>query len=400
MPASLFFLFALLLLPLVAENTSKPKRVCLNMIVKDESHVIIRCLESVKDSIDYWVIVDTGSTDGTQKIIQNYLKDIPGELHQRPWVDFAHNRNEALSRAKGKGDYLLFIDADEQLSFTNPLDKSKLDKDYYLAAVKQSNSSYQRILLINNRLSWKWKGVLHEMLDSEEAQTSYVLDNVVTLSSTLDGNRSRDPQKYKKDAEVLEKALLSEPENARYVYFLAQSYLSAKEFIKALENFEKRACMGGWDQEVFFSLYRSGMLREYLNKPSETIIQRYSQAYQIRPCRAEPLYRLACYFNRQGNPVLGYAVAQLGITIPNPHDIVHTEDWIYEYGMLSIYADTASALNKTTETKEAYEKLLKEPNLPQEMRQSIKYTERDSKVGISSASKPRGSKIVSDPILT
>ena len=46
------------------------------MIVKNEAHVIERCLQSVKSIIDYWVIVDTGSTDGTQKIIKKYLKNM------------------------------------------------------------------------------------------------------------------------------------------------------------------------------------------------------------------------------------------------------------------------------------------------------------------------------------
>src|SRR3972149_9108675 len=82
------------------------KTICLNMIVKDEALVIERCLGSVKHLIDYWVIVDTGSKDGTQEIIKNYLKDIPGELYESPWVDFAHNRNEALDFANNKGDYL------------------------------------------------------------------------------------------------------------------------------------------------------------------------------------------------------------------------------------------------------------------------------------------------------
>ena len=45
------------------------------MIVKNESKVIERCLGSVKDFINYWVIVDTGSTDGTQQIIKNFMKD-------------------------------------------------------------------------------------------------------------------------------------------------------------------------------------------------------------------------------------------------------------------------------------------------------------------------------------
>jgi len=68
------------------------KTICLNMIVKNEGLVIEKWPGLVETLIDYWVIVDTGSTDGTQKVIKNFLKDVPGELHERPWINFAHNR--------------------------------------------------------------------------------------------------------------------------------------------------------------------------------------------------------------------------------------------------------------------------------------------------------------------
>ena len=67
------------------------------MIVKNEAHVIRRCLDSVRPLIDRWVIVDTGSTDGTQALIRELMADVPGELHERPWVDFSTNRNQAGS---------------------------------------------------------------------------------------------------------------------------------------------------------------------------------------------------------------------------------------------------------------------------------------------------------------
>jgi glycosyltransferase involved in cell wall biosynthesis len=73
--------------------------ICLNMIVKNEAPVIGRCLASVRPLIDQWVIVDTGSTDGTQALIREALADLPGVLIERPWVDFAHNRNEARTEA-------------------------------------------------------------------------------------------------------------------------------------------------------------------------------------------------------------------------------------------------------------------------------------------------------------
>ena len=75
-------------------------RICLNMIVKDEAPVIERCLRSVKPWIDHWVIVDTGSSDGTQAMIRKFMADLPGVLHERPWRDFAHNRNQAMALAR------------------------------------------------------------------------------------------------------------------------------------------------------------------------------------------------------------------------------------------------------------------------------------------------------------
>jgi glycosyltransferase involved in cell wall biosynthesis len=66
------------------------------MIVKDEAAVIERCLATIRPHIDHWTIVDSGSTDGTQKIIRAILDDLPGDLHERPWYDFGTNRTEAL----------------------------------------------------------------------------------------------------------------------------------------------------------------------------------------------------------------------------------------------------------------------------------------------------------------
>src|SRR6478735_7811699 len=95
--------------------TPSEQTVCLNMIVRNEAAIVERCLNSVVSFIDHWVIVDTGSTDGTQELIQRCLRNVPGELIERPWVDFAHNRSEALEFARGKSDYLFVLDADDVL---------------------------------------------------------------------------------------------------------------------------------------------------------------------------------------------------------------------------------------------------------------------------------------------
>ena len=104
---------------LIISETTDKATICLNMIVKDESHIIKETLEMLcnKISFDYWVICDTGSNDGTQDIIKQFFeeKNIPGELFSDEWKDFAHNRTLALNRAFGKTDLLFIFDADDEL---------------------------------------------------------------------------------------------------------------------------------------------------------------------------------------------------------------------------------------------------------------------------------------------
>src|SRR5437868_3646767 len=89
----------------------KPLSLCLSMIVKNEAHVIARCLRSVRPFISCFSISDTGSTDNTMEIIREEMKGIPGVLTSDPWVDFSTNRNIAMKGVQG--DYIFTIDADE-----------------------------------------------------------------------------------------------------------------------------------------------------------------------------------------------------------------------------------------------------------------------------------------------
>src|SRR5258706_7374851 len=86
-------------------------RIGLSMIVKDEAAGIVRTLESCRDLVAVWDIVDTGSTDGTRVLIEQTMADIPGQLYQLPFVDFSATRNDALRLARG--DWVLLVSGDE-----------------------------------------------------------------------------------------------------------------------------------------------------------------------------------------------------------------------------------------------------------------------------------------------
>src|SRR3990167_5630563 len=86
---------------------------CLTAIVKDEAHCIARTLESVRGVIDCFAILDTGSTDGTQAIVRNAPRGLPGALCEEPFVDFATSRNRALELAGTDPVFTLMVSADE-----------------------------------------------------------------------------------------------------------------------------------------------------------------------------------------------------------------------------------------------------------------------------------------------
>jgi len=366
------FIFVMAFVAFLSAEEAKKKTVCLNMIVKNESEVIERCLGSLKKVIDYWVIMDTGSTDGTQEIIKNYLKDIPGELHQSSWVNFAHNRNEALQAAKGKGDYLLLIDADEIWQYADGFALPVLDKDSYHVVVRQLQAAdVKRIGLINNHLNWKWKGVLHEALECPEAKSAGLLKGVMNICNAAVGARSKDPQKYLKDALLLEKALQEEPTNSRYAFYTAQSYLNAEKYEEALKGFEKRLSLPSTDvQETYLALYNKATVLDKLGRQAEAMAG-YFKAYEFRPTRAEPLLRIAILYRKQGNYLLGYLLSKYALSFPYPAEDACVEYMTYDHQLLVEFANCTLLSGRFQEGLQACCQLLANPNLPAEIKPHV-----------------------------
>lgn len=355
---------------LEAERSRVKKKICLNMIVKNESQVITRCLASVKPMIDYWVILDTGSTDGTQDIIKQYMKDIPGELHEEPFVNFEYSRNKALDFARGKSEYLLFIDADEVLSIAPDFKLPHLDHDFYYIMTQYGGTEYVRVQLIKNEPTWHWEGVVHEAVVNSLAHTCSTLEGVKNIVNT-DGARSKDPRKYQKDAAMLEEALAKDPTSTRYTFYLAQSYKDAGEHAKALEFYQKRIAMGGWDQEVFWSMLQVAHLQQALDRPSEDVLSSYYQAYHYRNLRMEPIYYLANYYRQKGDFAAGYLIANVGRSLRPSKDILFVEKWIYDYGLLLELSICAYWIGKYDECQVLSEQILAKQNIPDNVRECV-----------------------------
>jgi glycosyltransferase involved in cell wall biosynthesis len=344
--------------------------VCLNMIVKNEAPVIERCLRSVKPFIDSWVIVDTGSTDDTRARIAKTLAGVPGELHERPWKNFGHNRNEALSLASQRGDYLFFIDADERLELPQGYERRPLTADGYHVNVKYAGITYARCALVASRLPWRWEGVVHEFLACEAPFKLEVLTGPSVVVSH-DGARSRDPNTYRKDAALLEEALAKKPDSTRDTFYLAQSYRDAGELAKSRDVYRRRAAMKGWEEEGWFAQYQAAILDERLGAPPEVVSFSYLSAYQRRPTRAEPLVRLARYHRSRNEFQLALLYARPAAKLPKPSDLLFLDEATYgwsaldELAVAAFYVDEGDAKE---EGREAVRRLLAENRFPESER--------------------------------
>lgn len=351
------------------------------MIVKNETHIIKECLDSLYDQIDYWVIVDTGSTDGTQELIKQYFaeKGIPGELHERPWVSFGHNRSEALELCNGKTDYIFMIDADDYVEGKLPKHfiGANPDVEGYAVLMGRMEFGWWRTQIFKANTGWKYFGVLHEYpsIDGKTPKIQKLEGEYRVVARTLGArNKDIDPiEKYKRDAELLEKALIDEPGNVRYQFYLGQSYFDSQQWEKAEQAYTTRVGMGGWPEEIYYSIYRIGMCRALQNKPWTEIQQAFLDAFNARPVRAEPLYQIARIYRMNGKPALGYIFARMAAEIPYPKDdILFIDNDVYRFGILDEIGSCAYYAGKVQEGYNACKALLDRKIVPESELQRVK----------------------------
>ncbi len=321
-------------------------KICLVMIVKDEEDTIKRCLSAVAPFISYWVIVDTGSKDKTKEVIKETMDGfgIPGELHERPWVNFEVNRTESLELAKGKCDYRWIIDADDTFVCAdpniNPFAGLDTKPDGYQITYKLSSLQYHRVQLVKSDQDWCYKGVLHEYLYTEKKDlVQGIVPNCYVIADISPLKRAGSlEEKYANDAKILEEALIKEPDNTRYVFYLAQSYRDSSQYEKAIEAYQRRVSMGQWEEEVYYSMYMIAKIKERLNHPIEEVTEAYSKAWEFRPSRLECVFHTMRKLREQKRYLVAFAYGDLAIKTRGTADILFVEPEIWQWRLLDEYS--------------------------------------------------------------
>ena len=357
--------------PEVSDRPAVRPTVCLSMIVRDEAHVVAETLAAVASHLDHWVVVDTGSTDGTQDVVRAFFAEagIAGELHERPWRDFGTNRTEALALAAGKADYTWVIDADDLV--VGDLDLSGLTADAY--AVRYGpDFVFWRTQIFRSALTWRYEGVLHEypVCDEPGVRIERLEGDHHFVWRTL-GDRSRAADKFERDVAVLTAAHEADPENARTVFYLAQSLRDAGRPVEAAHLFGRRAAMGGWDEEVYVARLERARCLERAGAAWSEVQAAHLEAWNGRPQRAEALHELARHHRLAGDWAAGHLFATRGLELALPDDALFVDTTVHRWRLADEAAICAYYLGRPEESLALNRRLLAEGHLPDEERPRV-----------------------------
>ncbi len=284
--------------------------------------------------VDYWVVCDTGSTDGTPAAVLSAMAGVPGELHRTEWQDFGQSRTEAICLARDKADYILVLDADMVANVKGDF-KQMLRADAYEIRYEGPIDYTQRMLLSNGH-DWRFVGPTHEYVYAPTERTRELLPQL-TLTHFGDGGMRTD--KFERDVRLLTTAVANEPDNPRYKFYLAQSYRDVGQPGNALEWYRRRvADETGWDEERWHAMYQVGRMEQSLGEPWANVLESFLRAYQERPWRVEPIYEIVKHYRLEGQFLLGALFAAPFLPEPSyPDDrlFIDREAYLYNFPLES-----------------------------------------------------------------
>jgi hypothetical protein len=266
--------------------------VALVAIVRDEEDVLLDCLDSTRGLISSWTIVDTGSTDGTKKLVRSALKGIPGKLHSKPWQDFGTNRTEALELARGTADWMLLLDADMTVEAHPDLlewlaTDPDPETDAWMVQILDSGTSWRLPLLIRGNREWRYIGPVHEYLDTSECKRRPLLG----LTVRHHGSNRHHIQKFDNYLTTLKPGV--EAGDPRAIFYSAECLRFLGCIPQAIEMYQQRSQMNGFEEEAWYAAYQAAKLSRNV-----TDLQ---AAWERRPWRAEPLQAAADLVREQSH---------------------------------------------------------------------------------------------------
>lgn len=347
-------------------------RVVLTLVVKDEAAIIRRCLDAAGPHVDA-LVASCNGTDATKEILKAWALEhaAPHFILTDPWKNFAHNRTRSAEftkkfvKDKGwplKQTYMLLLDAD--MVFRMPGGEWPPLTDFgYRLLQRDPGLAWPNMRLCRLDYEWKSVGVTHEYWGSapDPGVEPATLDpGVVWIDDIGDGGSKGD--KFERDIALLTQGLVDEPDNERYWFYLAQSLFNIGRYEESIPKFEKRRTLGGFYEEIWYSLYMMGKAQLAIGKLAEggaTLLQ----AFQEHPTRVEPLMALTQHYRERGQNHLALMMARYVRETPVSKDSLFVEVPVYSQALEEI-AISAWYTGNHDEGRKAGEELLARRNIP------------------------------------
>lgn len=324
----------------------------LSMIVKDEEATLARTLATVRPFVDRWVILDTGSKDRTREVIRREMAGVPGELHEGTFVDFATTRNRALDLAGEATEFVLWLDADDELvggeALRAFLERERAaqgqDREAYFVRVEMgARFDSPRIFRARAPKPWRFHGAVHEVLTCPDRPPPVhrVPDAMIRRApgaSSVEKSRRR----WERDLKLLRRALERDPNDARSAFYLAQTYLWLERHDQAEAAFRRRIALGGWAEELYQAHVGLARIAVARGAPWPVVQARWLDAHTVAPHRAEPLLEIARHYDALGQHALTFLFAELAFHLPLPvRDVLVVDEEAYTWRAADLVGTSA-----------------------------------------------------------
>src|SRR5215216_3750671 len=322
------------------------------MMVKNEVKSLRAAFDSVRGAADTALVLDTGSTDGTQALARTLLTEIPGELVEEPFVDFATTRNRSLELATGKSVFALLLSGDETLVGATSLRQfceRMRNADgpehgvYFLRLDMGANYRFSSARLVRLDHGWRYVGAVHEFLTKPGAPPPSIhVDGCSILHDVAGRDQGRKVLSGARDLELLRAERKRDPSNARTAFYLAQTLEDLGRAREAHQAYKDRIALGGWREEVYEARFRLARTALAIGKPWHRVQTLYLEAFSAAPHRAEPLVEIALHWQRLGNHALAFLFGPRAMQPPYPeHDVMPVNSAIYSHLALEVVGASA-----------------------------------------------------------
>ena len=302
-------------------------------ILKDEAHSVTPMIESVRDFVDrYDIILDDKTSDDTADRIRAAFGDKPGEIVLAPFKDFASQRNLALDLGEESAEFTLMLSGDETLKeggaelrayLQAELDRGSREGSYRMRCFQSGyDFASNRISRAGGGHRYAWR--THEVMVAGGRKglgTGAVQapGRIFHDTSRRDGLGSI--RAWRRDVDLLMAELITDPQDARATFYLAQSHELLREIPRAIELYERRIRIGGpFTEEVFAAAFRAARCMRDAGRPWPDVMMAYLRAHSLRPTRAEPLYDVGAMFFDTKDYANAYIFLLMAARLPYPKD--------------------------------------------------------------------------------